>query len=97
LLDFLPYEERNLQKTGVQFFGFGYSSPQLRGHHIRKKTKLRVKYDPRDISRVWVQVSPGNLLRHDGVRSLSAVFQRRAGAQGFPGGLHNGIWAGVCG
>ena len=59
LLDFLPNEERNLQKTGVQLFGFEYASPQLRGQHIRRKTKLRVKYDPRNISRVWVQASPG--------------------------------------
>jgi putative transposase len=59
LIDFLPYEERNLQKTGVQLLGFEYASPQLRAQHIRRKTKLRVKYDPRDISRVWVQVSPG--------------------------------------
>ena len=58
LLDFLPYEERHLQKTGVQLLGFEYTSPQLRGQHIRRKTKLRVKYDPRDISRVWVQVAP---------------------------------------
>lgn len=62
LLDFLPYEERNLQKTGVQLLGFEYASPQLRGHRIRRKTRLRVKYDPRDISRVWVQVSPGKFV-----------------------------------
>ena len=62
LLDFLPFEERNLQKTGVQLFGFEYASPQLRAQHIRRKSKLRVKYDPRDISRVWVQVSPGNFV-----------------------------------
>lgn len=62
LLDFLPYEERNLQKTGVQFFGFEYSSPQLRGLRFRRKTKLRVKYDPRDISRVWIQASPGKFV-----------------------------------
>jgi putative transposase len=62
LLDFLPYEERNLQKTGVQLFGFEYASPQLRGQHIRRRTKLRVKYDPRDISRVWVQASPGKFV-----------------------------------
>jgi putative transposase len=62
LLDFLPYEERNLQKTGVQLFGFEYASPQLRGQHIRRRTRLRVKYDPRDISRVWVQVSSGKFV-----------------------------------
>lgn len=62
LLDFLPDQERNLQKTGVQLFGFEYGSPQLRGQHIRRSTRLRVKYDPRDISRVWVQVSPGKFV-----------------------------------
>uniref|UniRef100_UPI002623064B Mu transposase C-terminal domain-containing protein n=1 Tax=Pseudomonas sp. TaxID=306 RepID=UPI002623064B len=60
LIDFLPFEERILQKTGVQLFGFEYVSPQLRGHRGIKKAKLRVKYDPRDISRVWVEVGPGN-------------------------------------
>jgi putative transposase len=62
LLDFLPYEERNLQKTGVHLFGFEYASPQLRAQHIRRRTKLRIRYDPRDIGRVWVQVSPGKFV-----------------------------------
>jgi putative transposase len=62
LLDFLPYEERTLQKTGVQLLGFEYASPQLRAHRVRRKTRLRVKYDPRDISRVWVEVAPGTFI-----------------------------------
>jgi putative transposase len=62
LLDFLPYEERTLQKTGVQLLGFEYASPQLRAYRVRRKTRLRVKYDPRDISRVWVEAVPGTFI-----------------------------------
>jgi putative transposase len=60
LLDFLPRCERHLQKTGIEFMKFQYSSPELRSFNIRKKTKVGVRYDPRDISRIWVEVAPGS-------------------------------------
>ena len=59
LLDFLPRCERHLQRTGIEFMKFQYSSPELRSFSIRKKTKVGVRYDPRDISRIWVEVAPG--------------------------------------
>ncbi len=60
LLDFLPRCERHLQKTGIEFMKFQYSSPELRSFNIRKKTKVGVRYDPRDISRIWVEAAPGS-------------------------------------
>lgn len=58
-IDFLPHEERSVQKYGIQLFGILYYHDLLR-KWIRQPDKTRknskkfiVKYDPRDLSSVF--------------------------------------------
>lgn len=58
-IDFLPYEERSVQKYGIQMFGIDYYHDILK-KWIRQPDKTRkgakkfiVRYDPRDISAVF--------------------------------------------
>ncbi|MGB3111295.1 MAG: transposase family protein [Psychrobacter alimentarius] len=58
-IDFLPYEERSVQKYGIQLFGILYYHDLLR-KWIRQPDKTRknskqftIKYDPRDLSSVF--------------------------------------------
>lgn len=58
-IDFLPYEERSVQKYGVQLFGIDYFHDVLR-KWIKQPDKTRkgakkfiVRYDPRDLSSVF--------------------------------------------
>lgn len=57
-IDVLPYEERTIQKEGIALFGLTYADGVLRSWRGRerrggKETKYVVKYDPRDLSRVY--------------------------------------------
>lgn len=59
-LDFLPFEERTIQRTGVKIFGIDYWEDTLRGWVNAvdpKNTKLKRKFlfrvDPRDIHVIW--------------------------------------------
>lgn len=58
-IDFLPYEERSVQKYGIQLFGIDYFHDVLR-KWIKQPDKTRkavqkfiVRYDPRDLSSVF--------------------------------------------
>ncbi|MDX5429575.1 MAG: Mu transposase C-terminal domain-containing protein, partial [Bacteroidota bacterium] len=58
-IDFLPYEERSVQKYGIQIFGIDYFHDVLR-KWIKQPDKTRrgsqkfiVRYDPRDLSSVF--------------------------------------------
>lgn len=58
-IDFLPYEERSVQKYGVQLFGIDYFHDVLR-KWIKQPDKYRkgskkfiIRYDPRDMSAVF--------------------------------------------
>ncbi len=58
-IDFLPYEERSVQKYGIQLFGIDYYHDVLR-KWIKQPDKARksvqkfiVRYDPRDISTIF--------------------------------------------
>ncbi|QBZ82187.1 Transposon Tn7 transposition protein TnsB [Hydrogenovibrio crunogenus] len=58
-IDFLPYEERSVQKYGIQLFGIDYFHDVLR-KWIKQPDKNRkgsqrfiVRYDPRDLSSVF--------------------------------------------
>ncbi|MBX4963355.1 Mu transposase C-terminal domain-containing protein [Rhizobium binae] len=59
LIDFLPFEERNVRRDGVHLFGLRYwddvLSPQAGG-----PCKIRVRYDPRDLSTVYVEAPDGS-------------------------------------
>lgn len=61
-LTFLPEQERKLRPTGVHLFGLRYWSAALSGDVGRANRRLLVKYDPRDMSRVFVRRSSGNFV-----------------------------------
>ena len=63
LLDFLPFEERILRRDGVRLFNIHYQDGAL-GHLVDQAVgKLRVKYDPRDLSAVFVELPTGGHVR----------------------------------
>lgn len=61
LIDFLPFEERTLQRDGLHLFHIRYWSDELRWLMGRDRRRLSVKYDPRDLSCVFVATGEGYL------------------------------------
>jgi putative transposase len=61
-LTFLPEEERTLRPTGIHLFGLRYWSPALSADVGRSNRQLLVKYDPRDMSRVFIRRPSGNFV-----------------------------------
>lgn len=61
-LNFLPEDRRSLRPTGIHLFGLRYWSPALSADVGRVKSKLLVKYDPRDLARVFVQRPSGSFV-----------------------------------
>ncbi|WP_254679211.1 Mu transposase C-terminal domain-containing protein [Celeribacter baekdonensis] len=59
-LTFLLEQERTLRLTGIHLFGLRYWSAALSADLGRTKRQLLVKYDPRDISRVFVRRTLGD-------------------------------------
>ena len=59
---FLPEEERTLRPTGIHLFGLRYWSPALSADVGRSDRRLLVKYDPRDLARVFVRRPSGNFV-----------------------------------
>jgi putative transposase len=58
LRDFLPFEHRMVRREGIHLFNIRYWDPVLStwiGEHLR----FPVKYDPRDLSRVFLQAPDG--------------------------------------
>jgi putative transposase len=53
LIDFLPLERRAISRSGVQLFYIDYYSDVLRPL-IKDGRRYIVRYDPRDLSRVWL-------------------------------------------
>lgn len=53
LIDFLPLERRTVSRSGIQLFYIDYYSDVLRPL-IRDGKRYIVRYDPRDLSRVWL-------------------------------------------
>jgi putative transposase len=58
-ISFLPSEARSLQRDGIHLFHIRYWSDALRGDVGRAQDPLTVKYDPRDMSRVFVRRMSG--------------------------------------
>jgi putative transposase len=54
-ISFLPSETRSLQRDGIHLFNIRYWSDVLRADVGRTKDPLTIKFDPRDISHVFVQ------------------------------------------
>lgn len=61
LIDFLPCEERTLQRDGLHLFHIRYWSDELRWLMGRDRQRLTIKYDPRDLSCVFVATGEGYL------------------------------------
>lgn len=59
LYDFLPFEERIIRRDGVRLFGLRYWDDVLSPWAGRLDRRLRVKYDPRDLSSVFVEGPDG--------------------------------------
>ncbi|KAA5608271.1 Mu transposase C-terminal domain-containing protein [Rhodovastum atsumiense] len=62
-LDFLPFEERVIRRDGVRLFNILYQDGALAHLVDRDVGRLRVKYDPRDLSAVFVELPTGGHVR----------------------------------
>ncbi|MGJ0503337.1 MAG: Mu transposase C-terminal domain-containing protein [Methylocystis sp.] len=80
LIDFLPAERRVLQRDGLHLHHIRYWSDELRWHMGRGPEKFTVKYDPRDLSVVFVRVGDGYLEARPADRSRPsiALWEQRA-------------------
>ena len=58
-VSFLPDEERTLRRDGIHFCNIRYWSDALSADLGRTKDKLLVKYDPRDLSRIFIRRPSG--------------------------------------
>ncbi len=63
LHDFLPFEERVIRRDGVRLFGITYQDGALAHLVDQGPAKLRIKYDPRDLSAVFVELPSGEHAR----------------------------------
>ena len=61
-LTFLPERERTLRPDGIHLFGLRYWSPALSADVGRTKCRLLVKYDLRDMARVFIRRPSGNFV-----------------------------------
>ncbi|WP_245493514.1 MULTISPECIES: transposase family protein [unclassified Mesorhizobium] len=57
--DFLPFEERSIRRDGVHMFGLRYWDDVLSAWAGRYSRRMRVRYDPRDLSCVFVEGPDG--------------------------------------
>ena len=60
LRDFLPYEERCIRRDGLHLFGIRYWDDVLSPLAGRSSRQVRVKYDPRDLSCIYVEQPDGS-------------------------------------
>lgn len=58
-VSFLPDETRQLRPDGIHLFGLRYWTGALTRDVGRSKDKVHVRYDPRDISRVFIERTSG--------------------------------------
>lgn len=58
-VSFLPSEKRQIRRDGIHLFDIRYWSDALAGRAARKDGKVVVRYDPRDISAIWVELDGG--------------------------------------
>jgi putative transposase len=61
-VSFLPEEERNLRRDGIHFCNIRYWSDALAADIGHGKEKLLIKYDPRDLSRIFVRRPSGSFV-----------------------------------
>ncbi|WP_376093938.1 Mu transposase C-terminal domain-containing protein (plasmid) [Roseomonas sp. CCTCC AB2023176] len=58
-LDFLPFEHRMIQRDGISLFNITYSDGVLSTFLAKARRKFVVRYDPRDMSRVYLRDDDG--------------------------------------
>lgn len=63
LLDFLPFEERIVRRDGVRLFSIFYQDGALAHLVDTGPGKLRIKYDPRNLEAVFVELPTGGYAR----------------------------------
>jgi putative transposase len=63
LLDFLPFEERMVRRDGIRLFNVLYQDGGLAHLVDAGGGRRRVKYDPRDLSTVFVELATGDHVR----------------------------------
>lgn len=58
-LDMLPSSVRQITRHGIRLFGQDYACEELKLAYAERKGKVEVKFDPRDLSKVWVRLEHG--------------------------------------
>jgi putative transposase len=84
VLDFLPFEERVVRREGVRLFNATYYDGGLASLLDRPDRSCRVKYDPRDLSAVFVELPGEGHLRvpyADLGRPPVSLWEHRAAVQ----------------
>jgi putative transposase len=61
-VSFLPEEERTLRRDGIHFCNIKYWSDALAADVGQTKARLLIKYDPRDLSRIFVRRLSGRFV-----------------------------------
>ncbi|WP_189383184.1 Mu transposase C-terminal domain-containing protein [Gemmobacter nanjingensis] len=61
-VSFLPSEQRQVRRDGIHLFDLRYWSDALAGYVGRRGGKVVVRYDPRDLSTVWVELDGGRCI-----------------------------------
>jgi putative transposase len=61
-VSFLPEDERNLRRDGIHFCNIRYWSDALAADVGHSKEKLLIKFDPRDLSRIFVRRPSGSFV-----------------------------------
>jgi putative transposase len=63
VLDFLPFEERVVRRDGIHLFNVAYFDGALAPLLDRPNRRCRIKYDPRSMDAVFVELPEGGHLR----------------------------------
>ncbi len=98
VLDFLPWEERVVRRDGVHLFRIAYYDGVLVSLIGEPACKVRVKYDPRDLGAVFVELREGghvrvpyaNLAHPPMDRGRAGHFRRHRRATPHPGRSRSG-------
>ncbi|MFK7945028.1 MAG: Mu transposase C-terminal domain-containing protein [Paracoccaceae bacterium] len=61
-ISFLPQEQRVLRRDGIHLFRIRYWSDAFAPMIGRGNTSFTVKYDPRDLSRIWLRTEDGRMI-----------------------------------
>lgn len=65
-LDFYPYEMRLVHRSGVEFMRSRYWNPAL-SRWVGRKIEVVVRYDPRDLTRVYIRTPDGENIQANAV------------------------------